>query len=96
MILDHFLKDLPRSEYIPIEIDEDCYDWGFDYAGADMALEPIITATSSLCQETCQTTPGCQFWTFKDSMCNNECWLKTKKNSKNDHWCAVSGPRYCS
>lgn len=71
-------------------------EWGFDYAGHDLQVEPNPErkATLRACQELCDFTPGCKFWTFRLNYTDvPRCHLKTSDAGKTKCHACVSGER---
>lgn len=72
-----------------------CFDNG-DYTGSNLRRNYYVSRRSANeCQQKCQQTPGCNYWTW-DPHWHQACWMKTTKgrlNTRKSH--LKSGPKYC-
>ena len=78
------------------DADSSCFDHGIDYFGSD--LNPgqfIATETAFACQENCQKTSGCHFWTWSPKF-NKACWMKSGKEQVRPDPDVISGPSHCT
>ena len=76
---------------------ETCFVYGINYYGDDINKTPLQTNSADQCQQKCQETSKCKYWTW-DPNYKNSCWLKTGKgnvrsNKRYKH--VVSGPKHC-
>ena len=77
-----------------------CHQRNVDYFG-DLIEKHSNVIDRLKCQELCQSTESCKYWTFHNSFSNgapNTCYLKQTMssatyNSSYDH--IISGPKYC-
>jgi len=73
----------------------DCFDHDVDYFGFDLNEGHYVsTASAAGCQQECQGTHGCEFWTW-DRNYHNACWMKTAKGNVQSSPGLISGPKYC-
>ena len=78
----------------------ECSQKNVDYFG-DLIEKQSNVVYPYKCQELCQSTEGCKYWTYHYEFSNsapNTCYLKQKMsaatyNSSYDH--IISGPEYC-
>jgi len=54
----------------------------------------VPTSSAEGCQQQCQATHGCEFWTW-DSNYHTACWMKTAKGAVQSNPGMTSGPKYC-
>lgn len=74
---------------------DDCFDHGLDYYGGD--LNPgqyVSTESAQACQDNCQQTSGCEFWTWSPNY-YNACWRKSTQGEVQVNSAVISGPAYC-
>jgi len=75
---------------------ESCFDADTDYYGNDIGKDTSVTDAAG-CQQVCQATKGCLFWTFYDNPGHAAfgCHIKNKKATPTQLPKGTSGPRIC-
>ena len=74
---------------------EDCFDYGVDYVGCDLDDGHYVsTESASACQQSCQQTTDCLFWTW-DPNYHSACWKKWGKGETRIDESLTSGPKFC-
>ena len=77
------------------DADSNCFDHDIDYFGNDLNPGQFIsTETAFDCQESCQKTSGCYFWTWSPKF-NKACWIKSGKEQVRSNPDVISGPSHC-
>jgi len=81
--------------FAPYVKTETCFEVGVDYYGNDLEEGKYVsTDSASACQANCQSTSGCEYWTW-DPTYHNACWRKTAKGQVQANPDVTSGPKFC-
>ena len=93
--LNTILANTIDNESEAIEKRSDCFDHGIDYFGFDMEEGVYVsTGSAEACQLNCQSTSGCEYWTW-DPNYHSACWRKYAKGEMHHDSSMISGPKYC-
>ena len=81
---------------------EECFELDIGYPGNDLNSQPgnVNYAlgegrrdSAKECQQLCQQTQGCLFFTYRHA--SKECWLKSEDSGRSTQNGAISGKNYC-
>ena len=76
-------------------LDDECFEKNIDFYGNDIKF--VSGSNPLTCQQECQQTDKCEFWTYDTSSggIGLNCWLKTKGDYRIQNSERASGPKYC-
>ena len=82
-----------NNSVLDFDTEESCFEENIDYPGADVDTDPKYSSSPEECQQFCQASDDCFYWSFW--VPENICFFKSSIKTTKSYNGVISGPKTC-